>query len=78
MVERAGLIDFANGTNIPLAVNVYMLKMVAFKASLTITRVGTRKGGINGFTMDSTGGSDVVSEFGTLDSEFNCRRERGG
>lgn len=76
MVERAavlgvtGLIDLADWTDVSLTVDIYMSEMMTFKASLLVSRMGSREGGINGYTMNGAGSSNLVSEFSMLDSWF--------
>ena len=53
MVEMTGLIDLANGADIPLTMDTYMPKVMAFKASLSVLGVGTRERGIDRYAMDS-------------------------
>ena len=84
MIKRATIlwmpwaVDFANGANIPLAINTNMAKVVAFEASLSIAWVVTVKWTVYWCPLNSSFHQDFMIQFCILDSQFNGSSERGG
>ena len=71
--------NFANWTDVPPTMNADMSKVVALQASFIVVRMDTRKGCVDGYSMDGSGGADFMTEFHALDSELSFGREgRGG
>ena len=84
MIKRATIlrmpwaVDFANGANIPLAINANVAKMMAFEASLGVARVVTVKQTVYRCSLYSPFSQDFMIQFCVLDSQFNGGSERGG
>ena len=75
----AGAIDLAYRTNVPLAMDANMAKVVAFEARFMVARVVTGELGINGYAMDSPHDIDFMTKFSALEGQLNLRGEwRGG
>ena len=84
MIKRATIlrmpwaVDFANGANIPLAVNADMTKVVTFEASLIVAWMVTVKWTVYRCPLNSPFRQDFMIQFCVLDSQFNGGSERGG
>ena len=84
MIKRATIlrmpwaVDFANGANIPLAINANMAKVMTFEASLGIAWVVTVKWTVYRCSLNSPFHQDFMIQFCVLDSQFNGGSERGG
>ena len=83
MVERATVlgvtrtIDFADWTNVPLAVGMNVSQMVAFEACLAVMGVVVREGGANRYAVNSPCGIDFMAEFSLLESKLDFWGEWG-
>ena len=64
MLGVARLVNLANGTNVPLAMDVNVSQVVAFETCLMVMRMVTREGGIYGYAVDGPGGINFVAKFG--------------
>ena len=84
MIKRATIlrmpwaVDFANGANIPLAVNADMTKVVTFEASLGVAWMVTVKWTVYRCPLNGPFRQDFMVQFCVLDSQFNGGSERGG
>ena len=78
MLRMAGVVDFANWADVPLAVDMNMAKVVAFEAQFMVTRVVTGEWGIDGYAMDSPRGIDFMMKFSMLEGQLDLGGERGG
>ena len=58
--------NLTNRTDIPLTMDANMSEVVTLKAGLAAARVGTRKRGINGFAINGSGGSNLMTKFYAL------------
>ena len=56
MLRMTRTVDLTDRTNVPLAVYVYVSKVMAFKACLLVARVVAGEGGINRYAMDGSRG----------------------
>ena len=74
----AGVVDFANQADVPLAVDMNVAKVVAFKARFMVVRVATGQWGIDGYAMDSSRGIDFMTEFNALEGPLVLGGERRG
>ena len=78
-VARA--VDFTNGADVPLAVDVNMVKVMAFEARFMVARVVTGEWGVDRYAMDSSSGIDFMTKFSALESQLDLRgdwRRRSG
>ena len=75
-VARA--VDFADGADIPLAIDANMTKVVALETSLGIAWVVTVKGAVYWRSLISPFRQDFMIQLCVLDSQFNGGSERGG
>ena len=74
-VARAA--DFTNRTDIPPTVDANMAKVMAFEARFMVARVVTGERSVDRFTVDSPSGIDFVTEFSSLESQFDFWGNRG-
>ena len=77
-LRMAGAIDLANRTNVPLAMDVDMSKMVTFEAQFMVARVVMGEWGIDGYAMDSPSSIDFMTKFYVLEGQLNLGGERRG
>ena len=84
MIKRATIlqvsrvVDFANGTDIPLAVNANMAKMMALEASLGVAWVVTVQWTVYRCSLYGPFSQDFMIQFCILDSQFYGGGKRGG
>ena len=65
-VARMG--DLADRADIPSTVDMDVSQIMTFEARFPETGMVVRERGINRFTVDSTGGIDLMAEFHMLES----------
>ena len=70
-------VNFAYGADIPLTMDANMSEVVTFATRVVVVRMIVRKRGINWYTMNGPHSIDFVSEFSTLESQFDFGREWG-
>ena len=75
MIKR---VDFADGADIPLAIDANMAKVVALETSLGIVWVVTVKGAVYRRSLNSSFRQDFIIQLCVLDSQFNGGSERRG
>ena len=84
MIKRAPVlwvawaVDFADGADIPLAIDANIAKVVALETSLGIAWVVMVKGAIYRHSLNSPFRQDFMIQLCVLDSQFNGGSERGG
>lgn len=78
MLRMAWTIDLTAQANIPLEMDVYVSKVVAFEACLSVVRVGMQERGIDRCAMDGSGGINFVMELRTLEGQLGVREKQGG
>ena len=66
-MRMAGAVDFTYGTNVPLAMNTNVAKVVAFEARFVVAGVVPGEWGIDGYAVDSSHSIDFVTEFDALE-----------
>ena len=74
-------VDFADGANIPSAVDTNMAQVVTFETRLMVARMVTGEWGVDKFAVDCPCGIDFVAKFGALEGELDLwgnGRQRSG
>ena len=74
----ARTVDFADGADIPLAIDANMAKVVALETSFGIAWVVTVKGAVYRRSLNSPFRQDFMIQLCVLNSQFNGGSERGG